>query len=272
MKTLQTAFHNRKQYNIASQHQIGYGSIFLLIMFLLVISCSENEDLEITEHELTLNSEPPIDHQIQNDDKNPNYNETSIVNYDINLMLPQDWVTLNYPFLGSSANVIGMFWEKINGPVNYNFAYSNSEYTTISDLIEGNYQFELTVNYLNGSVTKDTINVNVHDVSVIPEDAGELIIENVQWTFPWYATLEVPNVYSKITPESLFRIFVKRDGSTNWEDVPGNVISGSQNSLYDYFIERRLPDGAGMYSIGSLFILYYGSTTSDSPDIKIVYW
>jgi hypothetical protein len=190
---------------------------------------------------------------------------------DINLMLPTDYVLLNNSPTGSSSDIAGMAWEKTSGPSNYNIAYSNLEYTTISDLVEGSYQFELTANYINGSVRKDTVNINLYDVSIIPQNAKEIIIENVSWTFPWYPTLEIKDFYNKISRESLFRIFVKRDGSTNWEDVPGMTMSGTLNNSYEYFIERRLPDGAGMYANGSLFIFYFGPT-SDTPDIKIVYW
>ncbi|MGM5471350.1 PKD domain-containing protein [Flavobacteriaceae bacterium LMO-SS05] len=190
----------------------------------------------------------------------------------MNLMLPIDWVVLNNAPTGSSSNVTGMSWKKISGPGSYNVSYSNSKYTGIFDLVEGHHQFELTANYVNGSVSKDTVHVNLYDVSMIPQNAKEIIIENLSWSFPWYATLQIADFYDNIPRESLFRIFVRRDGSTNWEDVPGWAMSGPQNNLYDYFIERRLPDGAGMYTNGSLYISYYGTDTFDTPDIKIVYW
>tara|TARA_R100000935_G_scaffold37280_1_gene58350 strand:+ start:1112 stop:2140 length:1029 start_codon:yes stop_codon:yes gene_type:complete len=193
-------------------------------------------------------------------------NSSAIVtDNDINLMLPQDWVVLNNSF-GSSA------WIKISGPDTYTMGDSYSGYSVIFDLIEGNYQFEVTVNHENGTVSKDTANVNVYDVSSIPQNAKEMIIKNVTWTFPWYSTLAITDFYSKIPRESLFRIFLKRDGSSDWQDVPGYSMSSSFTSSYDYFIERRIPDGAGMYANGSLYISYYGADTSDTPDIKIVYW
>jgi len=192
-------------------------------------------------------------------------------NKDINLMLPQDWVVLNNSYIGSSSDVTGFAWEKINGPATYSLGYSNFEYTVIYDLVEGSYQFELTVDYVNGSVSKDTTNVNLYDVSTIPQNAKEIVLYNQNWIYPWYPEVQIENFYSLIPSESLFRIFIRRDGNTNWEDVPGSSTSSSQSSLYDYFIERRLPDGAGMYTNGSLYITYYGPTP-DTPDIKIVYW
>lgn len=201
-------------------------------------------------------------------------NSTAIygLSKDINLMLPIDWVVLNNSPTGSSSNVTGMLWKKISGPGSYNVAYSNLEYTVLFNLVEGHHQFELTANYVNGSVSKDTVNVNLYDVSIIPQNAKEIIIEKVSLSFPWYPTLQIADFYAIIPRESLFRIFVKPNGSTNWEDVPGMTMSGSLNNSYEYFIERRLPDGAGMYANGSLFIFFYGSDTSDTPDIKIVYW
>lgn len=341
MKTKRVAIQNARKFTVASQYMINWGSVLLISMLLLVISCTKNDDLE------TIGNEPPIansganqtiilptnfvdlDGSVSTDTDNPiisyswskisgpaaydftnaNTAQTHVTNLvegvyqfeltvtnalglsgkdtitisviqnitsiygssnDINLMLPQDWVVLDNSFIGSSSNVTGMEWKKINGPATDSLAYSyNLEYTYIYGLVEGSYQFELTVNHVNGSVSKDTTNVNLYDVSIIPQNAKEIIIENVQWIFPWWSTLEIADFYRAISRESLFRIFVKRDGSTNWEDVPAL----SKTLTYNYFIERR-PDGAGMYLIGSLYILYIGSDPypSDTPDIKIVYW
>lgn len=273
MNAKRVATLNARKLKVKSRQLLNWGSVLLFSMLLLVISCSKSDDL------VTIINDAPIDNNTPKDENNPPIDDeipidniTPITNNDINLMLPQDWVVLNNSYISSLSNVTGMVWDKINGPETYILEYLNWEYTKISSLVEGSYQFELTVNYINESVSKDTVNVNLFDVSIIPQNAKEIIIENVQWTFPWDSALEITDFYNKISRESLFRIFVKRDGSTNWEDVPGWSMSGTQNNSYDYFIERRLPDGAGMYTNGRLYIFYYGSDTSDTPDIKIVYW
>lgn len=347
MNTKWVATPNARKLKAVPQNKITWGSLLLISMLLLCISCAKNDDIEsigneIIGDEITGENKSPIanpgpnqtiilptnlvnlDGSASTDSENPiigyswskisgpaaysftnanavktqvtnleegvyqfeltvtnslglsgkgivkisvfqDNSSTNLPDNDINLMLPQDWVILNNS-LGSSA------WIKINGPDTYTIGDSYSGYTVIFDLIEGNYQFEVTVNHENGTVSKDTANVNLYDVSSIPQNAKEIIIENVKWTFPWYSTLAITDFYSKIPRESLFRIFVKRDGSSDWQDVPGYSMSGTFTSSYDYFLERRLPDGAGMYSNGSLYISYYGPDTSDTPDIKIVYW
>ena len=247
---------------------------------LVVFNCSTRNDLEEIGNKLPVNGEPPIDkgaplgNNTPIDDKPVDNNPITLnnSNTDINLMLPQDWVVLNNFFEGPSNLVSVMEWKKISGPESYKFGYSNSNYALIDGLIEGKYEFELTVNYTNGNYSQVKANVNVYDVHIIPENTSEIIIENLNWIFPWYANLEISNFYKRIPSESLFRIFVKRDSNVNWEEVPGSPIEGSLTSPYDYFIERRFPDGAGMYTNGSLFINYYGNNTTDTPAVKIVYW
>ena len=265
MNTKRGGIPNAGKFKITSPYVIKWCLIFMTSVMLLVVSCTKNDDLE------TIDNALPVDNESSIDNETLTNNETPITNKDINLMLPQDWVVLNNSFTDPSSNITGMAWKKIDGPAVYSLGYTNSEYTVMYGLVEGNYKFELTVNYLDGSISKDTTNVSLHDVSIIPQSAKEIIIENVQWTFPWYATLEIPNFYSKISPESLFRIFVKRDDSTDWEDVHGLPMSSVLTSSYDYFIERRLPDGVGMYANGSLFIIN-NDNPYDTPDVKIVYW
>jgi len=188
----------------------------------------------------------------------------------INLMLPQDWVVLNNSYQVSYSDVNGIKWEKLNGPISYKFVYYQ-DYAVVSELVKGAYQFELTVNYTNGTHKKDTVNVNVFDVAIIPLNAKEIVLAEHRWTYPWYPTLEIEKFYSLIPREALFRIFIKRDNQSNWEEASGMPYEYSGAS-YEYLIERRLPDGAGMYTNNSLFIFYYGANTVDAPGVKIVYW
>jgi hypothetical protein len=67
---------------------------------------------------------------------------------------------------------------------------------------------------------------------------------------------------------SVFRIFIRRDTNPDWIEVyPENYVA---NASYEYYIETR-PDGAGIYTYGSLYIFYYGMDTNDTPDVKIVF-
>jgi len=113
---------------------------------------------------------------------------------------------------------------------------------------------------------KDTVKVIVGQLA---GNTNEIIFENQIWIFPWYNAIELNNFYNLIPPGSMFKILIKRDADPDWVEVSPYSINGSGGS-YEYFIETR-PDGAGMYTYGSLYIFYYGMDTSDTPDVKIVY-
>lgn len=189
----------------------------------------------------------------------------------VKLMLPNDWVVFNASYLDPAAIVDTMTILKMSGPDSYHTWNSNERYAVLSGLEKGKYQFEWTIKYTNGIIVKDTLDVTLYDVSDIPENAKETVLTNIPWTNPWYSEVEVKDFYKIVSPDSHFRIFIKRDGTSTWEDVSGSTTEYSTVS-YDYFIERRLPDGAGMYTNGSLFITVYGSDPKDTPDVKIVYW
>ena len=189
----------------------------------------------------------------------------------VNLMLPQDWVIFYASYYEFFAKVDTIMVDKISGPAPYHTWNTNAKSVELSGLEKGRYQFEWTIKYTRGWILRDTLTVNLIDVSDIPVDAKEVILTDQIWTQPWYSEVEVKDIYSIITPESRFRVFIKRDSSAVWEDVSGSTTEDS-NVTYDYFIDRRLPDGAGIYSDASLIIRTYRGDPNDTPDVKIVYW
>jgi hypothetical protein len=58
-------------------------------------------------------------------------------------------------------NISSYSWAKIEGPASYNVSNNNATKTTVSDLIEGVYKFELTVIDTDGLFSSDTVLVTV---------------------------------------------------------------------------------------------------------------
>jgi len=54
-----------------SQYMINWGSVLLICMFLLVISCSKSDDLETTVNGLPIDNELPIHNENPPNDENP---------------------------------------------------------------------------------------------------------------------------------------------------------------------------------------------------------
>jgi len=88
----------------------------------------------------------------------PNILPTANAGSDVSLILPTNSTTLNgTSSLDPDGTIIAYSWRKISGPQVYNITSPNSSTTLISNLVEGIYEFELTVTDNNGAIGVDTI-------------------------------------------------------------------------------------------------------------------
>jgi len=186
---------------------------------------------------------------------------------DINVVLPANEILLDGSFYDSENNVKTIEWTKLSGPDAFAIENKNDLKTRVSGLAEGVYQFELTVTDHLDAIGKDVVTVTVEAGATIEVGTNEVIYRNLTWIYPWYSSLELQNIYSYVPQGQPIKVFVKRDDSTDWEEIQVVSNTGS-TAFYEYFIEER-PDGAGMYNYGSLYLFYYGNDTGDSPDVKV---
>ena len=185
---------------------------------------------------------------------------------DFRVKLPADSATLNGSFYDTPSDIVHHSWKKISGPSSYVIEKPGSLQTKVLNLVQGVYEFELSVTDKGGLTGKDTVTLYVHD----PRNPGsnEFIFKNLKWIYPWYATIEVQNINAYISANSTLKVFVQRGFDFTWTEAK-DITNSSINNLYEYFIETRKPDGAGMYNYGSLYIFYYGTNTTDTPNVKI---
>jgi hypothetical protein len=179
---------------------------------------------------------------------------------DKEVFLPADSSLLTGSAYDNENNIANYSWKKLTGPAGGSIDNPDSLTTKVRGLKAGDYSFELTVTDLLGLQGRDTVNVYV-----IGEN--ELIFRDRVWIFPWFAELELEDIYNYIPVSKPIKVFIKRDNSSEWQEATPISNNGSSN-VYEYFIETR-PDGAGIYNYGSLYITYYGSDTNDTPDVKI---
>jgi hypothetical protein len=59
------------------------------------------------------------------------------------------------------GNIVGFEWQQVSGPANATMSNPNAANPTISDLVVGEYQFELTVRDNDGSTSTATLKVTV---------------------------------------------------------------------------------------------------------------
>ncbi|MDI5948818.1 PKD domain-containing protein [Flavobacterium yafengii] len=182
---------------------------------------------------------------------------------DIQVILPTNfcWLSGGYSHSGTIDNFV---WKKISGPSTYILESPNSLRTKVSNLEKGIYEFELTITNKKGLTGKDTARVIVGEMSLNPK---EIIFKDIEWIFPWYSAIEIKD-FNLLMPQGIFKVYIQRDNNLQWEEV--TPYSENSANKYDYFVETR-PDGAGIYTYGSLYIFYYGTDTNDTPSVKIVY-
>jgi hypothetical protein len=191
---------------------------------------------------------------------------------DIKIELPPNFTVLQGGFYNADRYVKKVEWRKVSGPDSCIIVDKDSLKTVVSNLREGVYEFELTVTDKMNLYGKDSVKVEVVKRQQVSSDdvivrEHEIIFKNLVWTFPWYNTLEVKNIYSYIPiPATLVKVFVQRDNASEWKEASPD--SNNVSNVYEYYIETR-PNGGSWTSYGSLYIFYFGKDTDDTPDVKI---
>jgi cytoskeletal protein CcmA (bactofilin family) len=77
------------------------------------------------------------------------------------ISLPTDSVTLNGKGTDADGQVVSYGWIQVSGPSTGTIAAGNTPVVTITNLVEGIYQFELTVTDNDGAIARDIVEVTV---------------------------------------------------------------------------------------------------------------
>ncbi len=176
---------------------------------------------------------------------------------DIQLLLPTNfsWLSGSYSDTKTTNHII---WKKVSGPSSYVLESPNSLKTKVSNLETGTYEFELTVTNANGITAKDTVTVTVSDITINP---NEIIFKDMTWVCPMGCHLEIKNFSSYLPATTVFRIYIQRDNSSNWQEVIHESSQLPDDIQFSYTLYNA-----------SLFIDSYSSLEElDTPNIKIVY-
>jgi hypothetical protein len=171
------------------------------------------------------------------------------------VLYPTNFTNL-YGSMSTWGNIIQTIsWSKISGPSSFLIETPNSLGTKVSSLQIGVYQFEMFVQDTAGLTDKDTCTVIVGQISDTP---NEVIFTNQVWGqggIPWGSGILIHNVYQYLPAGSVFKVYIKKDNSTNWEEL----IMDDYHSDYHFSLLN-----------GDLFI-YSDYDESDTTDIKLVY-
>ncbi len=101
----------------------------------------------------------------------PNIPPTANAGADQTITLPTDSIKLTGIGTDSDGTIASYLWTKISGP-SATLSNSTLATTTVNGLVQGNYQFELTVIDNKGAVGKDKVNITVNPAPNIPPTAN----------------------------------------------------------------------------------------------------
>ena len=123
-----------------------------------------------------------------------------------------------------------MLWStrpKIAGPA-CTIVSPQSLTTTVSNLLEGEYQFELLVINNQGLTGRDTVTVRTVNVGSLTNLVNFF---NLRWFCPMGCRTEIDNIFSQIPPNRPIRVLIKYINQAVWHEV----IPISQYSLSNLY-------------------------------------
>ena len=177
---------------------------------------------------------------------------------DKQVILPTNTCLLAGSAYDKENNIQMAQWDKISGPASFLIENQTSISTQVKNLQLGVYQFELTVKDSYGLMSKDTVAVTVGQISTTP---NETIFKNFIWgteglygTLLWGSVIIIPNIYQYMPAGSVFRTFIKKGNSTNWEE-----LFFGEHSWYSLDL------------INGKLIIWSNYDETDVADIKLVY-
>ncbi len=91
---------------------------------------------------------------------------------DQTITLPVSSVTLNGTATDPDGTIASYLWTKVSGPASFTISNTGLAQTSILNLVQGTYQFELSATDNSGSVDRDTVAVTVLPVSGLPGSAN----------------------------------------------------------------------------------------------------
>ncbi len=113
----------------------------------------------------------------------PNQIPTANAGNNIVTTLPVNYTTLTGSGTDADGTISSYVWTSISGPATFTFGSANAATTTLSNLVQGNYIFRLTVTDNNGATATDDINVTVNAAIPVNQapvaNAGSNIVINL---------------------------------------------------------------------------------------------
>lgn len=175
---------------------------------------------------------------------------------DITITLPINTVTLSGSGTDPDGTIVAYSWTKISGPTTYTISSASQAQTTINNLVQGTYVFQLTVTDNSGATGSDQVTVTVNNIITPPPTTG------------------IPLNISQVSPDAGYAYYLAQDFGIPGDD--GSNPTRSTLRIFENGIEMIPPhtahadirsQGKGRFSHwsnGAFAALWF--STSDNTD------
>lgn len=164
-----------------------------------------------------------------------------IAGNDSTIRLPYSRALLTATTVDNDFDTAMYNWTKIAGPGQLIMDSSNSRQTRIIDLVEGSYQFEVTVTDRTGNTGKDTMSITVQrDPNLYTRDT---ILQVSSLSCPWTCNPVIDNVASIVPPGQPFLVYT---GINNgwWIIPPSTLVNNYPDQLMLYEMTYSIQNGS----------------------------
>lgn len=197
-------------------------SVFVFIMALAVsnISCSKEYSCE----------------DCFNSGNNTNISPVALAGADTMVHFPSDSILLDgRASFDPDGNISRWIWRKIEGPTEFNIADTSSDFTMVYNLMDGNYQFELSVVDNAGAISKDTIKITVGYTGLM------VTYNDVHWDWDNQSGCKmiIKNLYPNIPAGSKIEVYFNTIGGVGDDDGWNAIFHRDVNpnpGLFNYEI------------------------------------
>ncbi len=154
--------------------------------------------------------------------------------------LPTNTTTLTGSGTDADGSISSYTWEKISGPASVTIVTPNTAATTLNNLLQGVYQFKLTVTDNSGATGADTIQVTVNQAPVANAGADKIIILPTNTTALTGSGTDVDGAISNYT-------WIKISGPASGTIATPNAATTTLNNLVQgiYLYQLTVTDNNG---------------------------
>lgn len=235
-----------------------YFIVFFAGVFILFINTSCTKDAPATSSgsvTVTVNPPPPNRPPVAN----------AGVDFSI-VLLNNDMILRGQATDPVMGNTLSSSWTKIAGPA-CTIVSPQSLTTTVSNLLEGEYQFELLVINNQGLTGRDTVTVRTVNVGSLTNFVNFF---NLRWYCPMGCTIEIDNIFSQIPPNRPIRVLIKSINQVVWHEVIP-ISQYSLNNLYYYGFNSNNIYGFNSNNSNTTFWMYSDYGDNNFFDVRIMF-